>query len=233
MENPLRNYSYVIEFGRKAICVDPFYADKIVDFIQSKNLELISIINTHEHHDHIEGNLELKKMTGCEIWVYREAIDLIPDSDKVLRNFDKILLDENSYLEIIYTPGHTYCHLSLKVFENKKLTGIITGDTLFNAGVGNCYSGDPEVLCSTIFKHFKDLPDDVKLYPGHDYIENNCEFTLNLDKDNKKAKEMIEKVKKCNHRIITDMKTEREINLFLQTKTREEFVKLRKIRNLW
>lgn len=242
-ENNLKNLSYIIEYGdNNAICIDPYFPEIIFDFLNEKNLKLVAIINTHEHFDHIFGNDTLKRNTGCEIWNYKS---ITKDTDRIFEEHDKIHLDDNSYIEFIHTPGHTMNHICLKCIENNKIIGIITGDTLFNGGVGNCYGGDPEILYETIKKYFYDLTSDVKIYPGHDYLENNCKFTLSIDPDNIIAKDILKNPEKYK---LTDIAIEKKINLFLQldrvelrkrlklninTSEKELFLKLRELKNSW
>ena len=93
----------------------------------------------------------------------------------------------------------TLAHLCLLLEGPGGPKGIFSGDTLFNAGVGNCHNGgDPEVLFETVSKQLKDLPGDVLLYPGHEYLENNLGFTLDREPSNGDAKTLLDEVQKSN-----------------------------------
>ena len=66
---------------------------------------------------------------------------------------------------------------------------LFCGDTLFNAGAGNCHNGGhPNELYNTFAAQLSKLPDDTLVYPGHDYICNNLRFTLDREPDNAKAR---------------------------------------------
>ena len=133
---------------------------------------------------------------------------------------------------------------------------IFCGDTLFNAGAGNCHNGGhPEELYDTFATQLSKLPDDTRVYPGHDYWENNLEFTLDREPDNQKARDLMSDngTKNPEHSLISTLGLEKEINTFfrLQNPTvinrlREHypdlpdnpdpktvFVKLRDRRNSW
>ena len=72
---------------------------------------------------------------------------------------------------------------------------LFCGDTLFNAGAGNCHNGGhPAELYKTFDEQLARLPSSTLIYPGHDYVENNLRFTLDCEPDNKKAREMLDKL---------------------------------------
>jgi len=211
--SPLRNFSYLVysEETKEAFCIDPFDASQIKEQLEKHDLKLKAIINTHEHRDHTCGNQGL------------------------LGDFVKLNTSET--LEVMDTPGHTFSHICLKLMDEKKERGVITGDTLFNAGVGNCHNGgDPKILYKTIAKQFMTLADEVKVYPGHDYWQNNLGFTLSVEADN----QFISKVQKeysdfqdQGKFLISDIGLEKKVNAFFHSTNETEFIKLRELRNNW
>ncbi len=248
--NSYRNFNYIIEYdNNKAIVIDPFDAGQILKFLEEKNLKLIHIINTHEHFDHTAGNDSLKSKTGAIILAHHNAKGKIHRVDRFLNKADKIELSDNSYLEVMDTPGHTFAHLCLKLVTENKVVAVFTGDTLFNAGVGNCHNGgEASVLGDTIREQFENLDDGVLVYPGHEYLENNCNFTLNYEKDNTFAREIIQeyhKLLKEGIYYVSTIGVEKKINLFLRCEKdsvkdslkindkNELFLKLRELRNSW
>jgi hydroxyacylglutathione hydrolase len=133
---------------------------------------------------------------------------------------------------------------------------LFSGDTLFNAGAGNCHNGGhPEELYKTFSQQLAKLADETLIYPGHDYIENNLRFTLSREPDNRRAQEMLEKLKgqDPSRAYVSTLAVEREINTFFRltspsviAKLRETFpdlpekpdprtvfLKLRELRNGW
>jgi hydroxyacylglutathione hydrolase len=136
------------------------------------------------------------------------------------------------------------------------VNAIFSGDTLFNAGAGNCHNGgDPALLFATFVEQLAKLPGDTLVYPGHDYIENNLKFTLAREPDNADAKALLPTV--AGHdpatSVVTTMAQEKTFNTFFRltsasviAKLREAFpdlperpdaktvfVKLRELRNTW
>ena len=249
-DSPLRNYTYLVETsGGEFYCIDPWDAQQVVHRLRGS--KLIGIINTHEHGDHTRGNRELVSRYNCSVFAHYNAKGKIDEVDCFLHKGEKIVLGEGAYLEVMDTPGHTFAHLSLLLVEGDHPKAVFTGDTLFNAGVGNCHNGgDPEVLYETIIHQFRGLPDEVLLYPGHEYLGNNLGFTLDRWPGNEKAKKLLEMWRKVDFReekMVNNMKMEREINTFLRLDSQEivdnlggdtstskqVFLRLRELRDRW
>lgn len=262
-ESALRNFSYLVlgkmqgaSGKRECFCIDPFDGEDIYRRLEAQSLELIGIINTHEHYDHYCGNEYLVKKTGCDVYASAKASLLIPGVTKQLKAADRLELAGDEYLEVLETPGHTLAHISLLFYSQGRPRAVFSGDTFFNAGVGNCKNGgDVEILYQTISKIYQRFVDDIKVYPGHEYLANNLRFGLNQLANNAKAKELLaaadqqeQKLSKdCDQFIVTTMGIERQVNVFLQLDhqdlskklniesgaEKEIFIALRKLRDQW
>jgi hydroxyacylglutathione hydrolase len=228
--NPLRNYTYIISNDKEAYVIDPYHSEDVVSYLTSFKLQLKAIINTHEHWDHTQGNQKLLFKTKTkEVWCHEDAKGIIPNASRVLKANEIIELSEDSKLKVLDTPGHTYAHLCFQYYYKDEVVGIFTGDTLFQAGVGNCRNGgDPETLYNTIKTYFSPeaLDDKVIVYPGHDYLKNNLTFTLHIEPENVLAKEMLRHTPEFT---LTDMGTERKINTFLRLDSEEIKENLKKM----
>jgi len=157
-------------------------------------------------------------------------------------------------LEVLDTPGHTMSHVCLLSHTDQPT--LFCGDTLFNAGAGNCHNGGhPEQLYKTFSGQLAKLPSSSLIYPGHDYIENNLRFTLSREPDNENARKLLDKVKDQDPAkpFVSTLDVERQINTFFRltsptviAKLREAFpdlpenpdqrtvfLKLRELRNAW
>ena len=249
----LRNFSYLIfdKEKRQAYCLDPFDASQIEEALKKNNLKLEGIINTHEHPDHICGNDGLVSKFAVPIYAHKNAKNKIPGVSRLLDSKDKIKINQNEYLEIMDTPGHTFAHLCLKAVDEKNEFAVFTGDTLFNAGVGNCHNGgDPQVLYQTICSQFFSLNDEMKVYPGHEYWENNLAFTGDREPENpylSGIREKYEREKEKGNFLVSTIEMERKVNVFFRLDQNEVkknleiydnnevqvFLKLRELRNKW
>ena len=143
----LRNFTYLIELNDgSAIAIDPWDKTVVNDLLNKKNLKLKAIINTHEHWDHIQGNPDLVAEHDCEVWAHSNGKGKIPGLSRMLLANELITLDEGVQLKVLDTPGHTFAHLCFLVVKESEPIAVFTGDTLFNAGVGHCRSGDGDAL---------------------------------------------------------------------------------------
>ncbi|MEH6557319.1 MAG: hydroxyacylglutathione hydrolase [Oceanicoccus sp.] len=250
-ESELRNFTYFIELeDGSALVIDPWDAAEVNRVLRQKQLSLRAIINTHEHWDHIQGNPELVAEHGCEVWAHSNGQGKVPGLSRMLTAGELIDLDGGSQLRVLDTPGHTYAHLCFLVLEQGMAVAVFTGDTLFNAGVGHCRSGDVDSLYQTISEQFNSLDDNVLVYPGHDYLENNLRFTLSVETDNRQAKEWLPRAIAADLTVaplVTCIGDEREFNSFFRLANtqirkclsaenatdKEVFVKLRSLRDSW
>ena len=147
------NFAYVIYANKEAIAVDPGCPDKIVDFLEDHGLTLTQIVNTHAHHDHVEGNAELERKAGLKA----VSNDVLVDRGYVMVGGFRV--------DVIPTPGHT---IDSVCFKSDSF--VVTGDTLFIADVGKCSESMLPVFRKSLDKLLA-LPDNLIVYPGHDYIE--------------------------------------------------------------
>ena len=161
----MQNFAYLIgdEKTRLAAVVDPAWdTDRIIEIARRNNLRIIYAINTHQHTDHTSGNDELAKATGAKIVAHESSRKRKDVSVK-----DGETLQVGSLeLKFIHTPGHSLDSMSVLVGDK-----LMTGDTLF---VGECGrtdlpGGSSEQLYDSLLNRLMKLPDEVEVYPGHDY----------------------------------------------------------------
>ena len=254
--NAYRNFNYLIvcpETG-EALAIDPLDHEKCLKAAKDEGWKITQILNTHEHGDHTGGNSAMVKQTGAKILAHKNAKDKIPGMARGLGAGDVIKVGKTVELEALDTPGHTMSHVCL--LSHTDQPALFSGDTLFNAGAGNCHNGGhPEELYKTFTGQLAKLPESTRIYPGHDYIENNLRFTLNREPDNKAAKEMLDKLagQDPSHAYVSTLGVERNINTFFRLNSpsviaalreafpdlpenpdpRTVFLKLRELRNKW
>ncbi|MGK0293431.1 MAG: hydroxyacylglutathione hydrolase [Porticoccaceae bacterium] len=248
----LRNFTYLIELDdHSAMVIDPWEEVVVNSLLAEKNLRLTSIINTHEHWDHTQGNEALVTEHGCEVWAHKNGQGKIPGLTRVLSTGEIIDLEPGVQLQVLNTPGHTFAHLCFLVLEQGQPKAVFTGDTLFNAGVGNCTNGgDAEVMYQTIVEQFHSLNDNVTVYPGHEYLENNLRFTLSMEPNNTDAQAWLVRAVAADPTIeplTTTIGDERQLNAFFRLDNavirsavdcsdrsdKEVFVALRSRRDNW
>ena len=257
--NNYRNFNYLIacpETG-EALAVDPLDADKCLAAAKDAGWQITQILNTHEHHDHTGGNAAVVAKTGAKILAHRNASGKIDNVARGLSAGDVIKVGRTVELEAMDTPGHTMCHVCLRSHSRTSdEQALFSGDTLFNAGAGNCHNGGhPAALYKTFAEQLDRLPETTKIYPGHDYIENNLRFTLAREPDNADAANMLERLAGQDpaNAYVSTLAVERTVNTFFRltspsviARLRESFpdlpehpdpqtvfLKLRELRNKW
>ena len=254
--NAYRNFNYLIACAEtgEALAVDPLDYEKCLAAAKSEGWTITQVLNTHEHRDHTGGNEPMVEKTGAKVLAHENARDKIAGIDRGLSAGDLVKVGKTVELEALDTPGHTMSHVCL--LSHTDQPALFCGDTLFNAGAGNCHNGGhPAELYKTFSEQLAKLPDTTRIYPGHDYIENNLRFTLDREPDNANAREMLERLagQDPGKAFVTTLDIERRINTFfrLQSPTviarlreafpdlpdkpdqRTVFLKLRELRNKW
>ena len=226
------NYSYLIidESNNSACVIDPSEADPIISFVENNNIKLQYILNTHHHFDHIGGNKELKERYNSVVVGYKHDAKRIPEIS-ILVEDNQIWKEDNFQAKIIHIPGHTTGHIGFYFF-NEKI--IFTGDTLFSLGCGKIFEGTYKQMFESLSK-IKNLPDDTKIYCGHEYTLQNSNFCITHDPKNLNLQNKITKIKeKLNYNkptIPSILKDEKECNIFLRAKNVESFSKLRDLKD--
>ena len=254
--NAYRNFNYLVacpDTG-EALAIDPLDHGKCLAAAKARGWQITQIFNTHEHHDHTGGNEAMVAATGAKLLAHERSGASIPGVDRGLKAGDVIKVGKRVELECMDTPGHTMCHICLRAHGDQP--SLFCGDTLFNAGAGNCHNGgDPNALYATFTGQLSKLPDATRIYPGHDYIENNLRFTLAREPDNAAARALLPKVagQEPATLAVTTLRDEKEINTFMRLSSasviatlresfpdlperpdaRTVFVRLRELRNKW
>jgi len=160
------NLGYLVYGSRTAMAIDGGAVHAILGFVEKQNLELKYVSNTHRHPDHTAGTGDLVKLSGAE-YLSRE----------MLLEAGQIALDDLK-IDVIDTPGHTEDSISFSVDKS-----LITGDTLFNGTVGNCFSDDLKSFYESI-KKLLAFPPTSKVYSGHDYVKYSMAFAKIVEPEN-------------------------------------------------
>ena len=175
------NYGYLLHeptSGETGI-VDPSEAAPVLAAARERGWRLTHILNTHHHHDHTGGNLDLKQATGAAIVGPAPDWARIPGIDIALEEGETFRLG-GAAAEILFIPGHTRGHIAFH-FPGEK--AVFCGDTLFSLGCGRMFEGTAPMMWASLDK-LRHLPGETRIYCGHEYTAANARFAVSIDPDN-------------------------------------------------
>lgn len=171
------NYIWVIRNQHYAAVVDAGDAVPVLTYLEREKLELVAILCTHHHADHIGGNSDL--LRRFRVPVYGPRNESIPTLTHRLAEGDGITLPQfNLEFAVLDIPGHTAGHIA---YYGAKL--LFCGDTLFACGCGKLFEGTARQMHASLQK-LASLPDDTQAYCGHEYTLSNIRFAKAADPDN-------------------------------------------------
>ena len=214
------NYGYLVICPKtnSAGIIDPSEAEPVLRRVEQEKVALKAILNTHHHRDHTGGNDGI--LAGRQLQVYGHKSDKgrIPGLTDGVDEGEEIEIGELRG-KVLFIPGHTMGHVAY-LFRNS----LFCGDTLFTAGCGRLFEGTPEQMHASL-KKLMALPDDTKVYCGHEYTENNLRFARTLEPKNHKLVSRLERVESLRARgvstVPSTMEEEKQTNPFLRWDSKE------------
>lgn len=222
------NYIWIYQHHQQAIVIDPAEAQPVIDYLNKHNLELIAILLTHHHQDHTGGLAELKRYYP-QIAIYgSEEVDKWI-TNQVSGGDTFTLLDTE--VKVIESAGHTEHHISYLIHHY-----LFCGDALFSGGCGRVFTGNYQAQFDAI-QRFKQLPDDTLIFPAHEYTQSNLKFAQHILPNSCAVLEYQEQVdilrRQNKPTLPSTMKLEKQINPFVRATSLNEFIQLRKAKDLF
>ena len=221
------NYVWLIhdaESGETA-AVDPSVADPVLSAAEAQGLRITQVLNTHWHPDHTGGNDAIRDATCCTITGPAEA-ERVSKMDRIVSEGDRIQFGGSEAI-VWDIPAHTAGHIAL-YFEDEGM--IFVGDTMFAMGCGRLFEGTAEQMYANM-QRIAALPEDVRIYCGHEYTLANARFAANFDPDNADVARRLEQVSTMRDAgritLPTTVADERATNPFVRARNAQEFAELR------
>ncbi|KAH8790271.1 hydroxyacylglutathione hydrolase [Hyaloscypha finlandica] len=177
------NYAYLVvdDKSKDAVIIDPANPDEVApvlkDEIKAGKINLTAIINTHHHGDHAGGNnkmLSYPEFKGRPIIGGKDCQSVT----KTPKNGETFKIGDIN-VKALYTPCHTQDSICF-FMEDSTGKAVFTGDTLFHGGCGRFFEGTAEEMHTALNKTLAAVPDDTKVYPGHEYTKTNVKFGISV-----------------------------------------------------
>jgi hydroxyacylglutathione hydrolase len=178
---PLRafrdNYIWTLRRDDRVVVVDPGDAAPVLDYLARERVALVAILATHHHADHVGG---IAALVGRHaVPVYGPRGEPFPTVTRPVAGGDEVAIPEiGARFEVIDIPGHTRAHIAYYGAQS-----LFCGDTLFACGCGRLFEGTPEQMVSSLAR-LAALPDDTRVYCGHEYTVANIAFARAVEPGN-------------------------------------------------
>ncbi|WP_235031196.1 hydroxyacylglutathione hydrolase [Geminicoccus flavidas] len=226
------NYAFMLrqEGNSRVVIVDPGEAAPIAEALAERSLQIGSILITHSHADHVAGVEELALATQVEVIGNGADCHRLPKLTRTVEPGQRFEL-LGTPVEVLDTPGHVRGHVSYHLPEAKLL---FCGDVMFTMGCGRLGEDGPEVLWKSL-QLLAGLPDDTKVYSGHEYTLGNAKFAAHVFPDNQEIKARLAKVQELRAAgqptVPTTIGEEKRTNPFLLGGSEARFAELREAKN--
>lgn len=211
------NFGYLIHdpVTKATASVDAPEAGPIIKALQREGWTLTDILVTHHHADHVGGIAELKQKYNCRVVAPHDKSAAIPLVDERVKDGDTVKVGSLT-ARVLETPGHTLDHVSYMFDADHAL---FCADTLFSIGCGRVFEGTYPMMWESLLK-LRALPNDTRVYCGHEYTASNVKFALAIEPNNPALKaraEEVTKLRAANQPTVpTLIRDEKEANVFLR-----------------
>lgn len=199
------NYVYLAHDGQAAAVVDPSEAGSVIEAVRRLAVTPGTILVTHGHMDHTAGVEALTREYGCDVIGpgFAEGAGAVSVG--------------GVQFEVLPVPGHTPTHVA---YYSADAEVLFAGDTLFTAGCGRIQAGRAADMWDSLAT-LRALPEETRVYGGHDYTVENLEFAASLEPRNQAVAERLAWARDCVRRgvptVPSTIGVERETNPFLRS----------------
>jgi hydroxyacylglutathione hydrolase len=186
------NYSYLLicQETHDAAIVDAPEADPVVRRVDETGARVSKILSTHHHADHSMANPDLSKLYDAPVYGHHSDAGRIPGFTNGLDEGDTIDVG-NETARILFIPSHTMGHIAY-VFDRAR--ALFSGDMLFAGGCGRLFEGDAQMMYTALCEKLAALPDDMRVFCGHEYTEANLKFAAHVEPDNQAVADKLARV---------------------------------------
>jgi hydroxyacylglutathione hydrolase len=231
------NYVMVLHDDHQAVVVDPAVAAPVAAWLDARQLELVAVLQTHHHSDHIGGTVELlRRWPNARVYAAAADLQRIPFQSDSVGDGDQFTLLGRS-VEVLAVPGHTRAHLAYYLPGGSGChPELFCGDTLFGGGCGRLFEGTPAQMHDSL-QRLAALPADTRVWCAHEYTETNLRWAHSCLPEDRPIVERLAAVAQQRAAgrptVPSSIGLERATNLFVRSSSVAELADLRASRNHW
>jgi hydroxyacylglutathione hydrolase len=196
------NYTYLVicETSNEAAVIDAPEVDPVVRRVEQTGARVTKILSTHHHYDHSAANPDLARLYDAPVYAHVSDAGRVPGFTHGVDEGDTVEVGEHS-ARVLFIPSHTLGHVAY-VFDDAG--AVFSGDMLFAGGCGRLFEGDAKMMYTALCEKLAALPDETRVYCGHEYTEGNLRFAVTIEPDNAAMREKLEQVRKIRAHAAAD-----------------------------
>lgn len=237
------NYTYLVicDATGEAAVVDAPEAAPVKARVEASGAKVTKVLSTHHHMDHSAANAELADTYKVPVYGHESDRARLPGLTEGLEEGDTVTVGEHT-ARVLHIPSHTTGHIAY-VFD--EAGALFSGDMLFAGGCGRLFEGDAQMMYDALCVKLHALPDDMKVYCGHEYTLGNLQFGATIEPGNADIAAKLEQVEKIRanaaedwHDATPDEMTipstigeEKATNVFMRAATAEELGRIRTLKD--
>jgi hydroxyacylglutathione hydrolase len=186
------NYTYLVICGetREAGIIDAPEAAPVIRRVEETGAKVTKILSTHHHPDHAMANPELAKHFDVPVYGHQSDAQRLAGFTNGVDEGDTVEIGRET-ARVLFIPSHTMGHVAY-VFDDAK--ALFSGDMLFAGGCGRLFEGDAAMMYEALCVKLAALPDDMRVFCGHEYTEGNLRFAAHVEPDNAAVKQKLAEV---------------------------------------
>ncbi|MCH7868036.1 MAG: hydroxyacylglutathione hydrolase [Myxococcales bacterium] len=196
------NYTYlaICEKTREAAIIDAPEADPVIRRVEQLGVTVSKILSTHHHPDHAMANPELAKRYDVPVYGHHSDSGRLAGFTHGVDEGDTVEIGQQT-ARVLFIPSHTMGHVAY-VFDEAK--ALFSGDMLFAGGCGRLFEGDAQMMYTALCEKLAALPDDMRVFCGHEYTEANLRFAAHVEPDNAAIAEKLARVSEIRKNAAAD-----------------------------
>ncbi len=214
------NYTYLVicDATQEAAIIDAPEFEPVVARVEASGARVTKILSTHHHPDHSAANPQLAKHYGAPVYGHVSDSERLPGFSQGVDEGDTVDVGQET-ARVFFIPSHTMGHVAY-VFD--KARALFSGDMLFAGGCGRLFEGDAQMMYDALCVKLAALPDDMRVFCGHEYTESNLVFAASVEPENEAVREKLDRVQAIRSNAAADWHDATESEMTIPSTLAEE-----------